>query len=73
MISQRIKTRLVLREAILTLIDRRRAETGDPATGLGAERQVLDLELADLERATVAQESMENALSRKTQSNKSGA
>jgi hypothetical protein len=70
MISQRIKTRLVLREAILTLIDRRRAETGDPATGLGAERQVLDLELADLERATVAQESMENALSRKAPSDK---
>ncbi len=64
MISQRIKTRLVLREAILTLIDRRRAETGDPAAGLGAERQVLDLELADLERATIAQESTENAVSR---------
>jgi len=58
---ERLKNRLVLREAVLSHIDRRRAETGDPNVGTGAEKYILDIELADLERAIGAQESLEHA------------
>jgi hypothetical protein len=59
MVSERIRSRLIMREAILAMIDRRRADTGDPNVGMAAEKQVLDLELRDLERAVAAQESTE--------------
>ena len=64
MISERLKTRLVLREAVLSQIDRRRADTGDPNVGAAAEKRILDLELADLEKAVMSQESLEHTLAR---------
>ena len=64
MTSERLKNRLELREAVLSHIDRRRTITGDPNIGAGAERYILDVELSDLERATIAQENLEQALVR---------
>src|SRR5437879_7583084 len=56
MVSHRLRTRLTRHEAVLVLIDRRRIETGDPNLGLALEKKVLDIEMADLEAAIVAQE-----------------
>ena len=42
--------RLELYGAILALIDRKRAETGDESLGLGVERIVVDSQFQDLER-----------------------
>ena len=65
MVSERLRTRLVRREAVLALIDQRRSETGKPNLGWALEKKLLDLELADLESATAAQESIEPAPKRK--------
>jgi hypothetical protein len=55
MISHRVQARLVKHEALLAMIDHRRADTGDPSVGITIEKQVLDLELADLEKAMAIQ------------------
>ncbi|HLN02465.1 MAG TPA: hypothetical protein VK335_24470 [Bryobacteraceae bacterium] len=62
MVSHRLRVRLEQREAVLRLLDRRRAETGDPNLGRGMETKILDLELADLVSAVAAEESAERAL-----------
>lgn len=62
MVSDRLRVRLEQREAALRLLDRRRAETGDPNLGRGMETKILDLEMADLVSATAAEESVERAL-----------
>ncbi len=41
---------------------RRRKETGNPNLGWALEKKVLEIEMADLESAIVAQESTEHAL-----------
>jgi len=41
--------RLKLCEAVLALIEQKRAETGDPELGSGIERLVLDMQIRDLE------------------------
>lgn len=61
MVSDRLRIRLVRREAVLVLIDRRRAETGNPNLAWALEKKLLDLELADLESATAAQENLEHS------------
>ena len=62
MVSDRLRVRLEQREAVLRLLDRRRAETGDPNLGRGMEAKILDLELADLVSAVAAEENAERAL-----------
>jgi hypothetical protein len=62
MASHRLRVRLEQREAVLRLLDRRRAETGDPSLGRGVEAKILDLELADLASAVAAEENAERAL-----------
>jgi hypothetical protein len=62
MVSDRLRTRLTRHEAVLVLIDRRRTETGNPNLGWALEKKVLEIEIADLEAAIVAQESTEHAL-----------
>ena len=42
--------RMELAEAILALIERKRAETGDESLGASIERVVLDTQFAELER-----------------------
>jgi len=59
MVSARLRTRLERREAVLRILDRRRAQTGDPNLGWGMEKKILDLELADLETTMGIQESTE--------------
>lgn len=61
MVSERLRTRLARCESVLVLLDRRRAETGNPDLGWHLEKKLLVLELADLEKAMAAQESMEHA------------
>jgi len=41
--------RLKLGEAVLALIEKTRAETGDDSLGSGVERAVLDMQIQDLE------------------------
>jgi hypothetical protein len=41
--------RLKLGEAVLALIEKRRAETGDQSLGSGIERAVLDMQIRELE------------------------
>lgn len=41
--------RLKLGEAVLALIEQKRAETGDPSLGASIERAVLDTQFRDLE------------------------
>ena len=65
MVSERLKTRLVSMNAILSLLDRQREETGNPNLGWGMEKRIVDAELADLEKAIASQESLEQALPRK--------
>jgi len=55
MVSARLRLRLEQREAVLQILDQRRAKTGDPNLGWGMEKKILDLELADLENAMAAQ------------------
>jgi hypothetical protein len=62
MVSDRLRARLEQREAVLRLLDRRRAETGDPNLGRNMETKILDLELADLAGAVAAAENAERAL-----------
>jgi hypothetical protein len=61
MASHRLRVRLEQREAVLRLLDRRRAETGDLSLGRGMEAKILDLELADLASAVAAEESAKRA------------
>ncbi|PYT25007.1 MAG: hypothetical protein DMG57_26695 [Acidobacteria bacterium] len=56
MVSDRLRTRLKQHKAVLVLIDRRRRETGNPNIGWVLEKKVLEIEMADLEAAIVAQE-----------------
>jgi len=56
MVSDRLCTRLKQHKAVLVLIDRRRRETGNPNIGWVLEKKVLEIEMADLEAAIVAQE-----------------
>ncbi len=42
--------RLKLWEDLLTLIDRKRAETGDPLLGSAIERAILDMQIKELEQ-----------------------
>jgi hypothetical protein len=42
--------RLELHEAILALIEQKRAETGDPSLGASIERVVIDTQFQELER-----------------------
>jgi hypothetical protein len=62
MVSHRLRVRLEQREAVLRLLDRCRAETGNPNLGRGMETKILDLELADLVSAGAAEVSAETAL-----------
>jgi len=62
MVSDRLRVRLEQREAVLRLLDRRRAETGDPNLGRGMETKILDLEMTDLVSAVAAEENAERAL-----------
>jgi hypothetical protein len=41
--------RLKLGEAVLALIERKRAETGDESLGIGVERAILDMQFQELE------------------------
>jgi len=56
MASDRLRTRLKQHKAVLVLIDRRRRETGNPNIGWVLEKKVLEIEMADLEAAIIAQE-----------------
>ena len=64
MVSNGLRVRLEQREAVLRLLDRRRAQTGDPNLGSGMEKKILDLELADLETTTAIQENTEHSVIR---------
>ncbi|HYL93856.1 MAG TPA: hypothetical protein VEW69_11950 [Alphaproteobacteria bacterium] len=66
MLSDRLKTRLERREAVLRLIDRRRAETGNSNLGWSVEKLILDLEMVDLEMAIATQERSEHTLTQST-------
>ena len=61
MVSERLRTRLARCESVLVLLERQRAETGNPDLGWHLEKKLLALELDDLERAMAAQESVEHA------------
>ena len=61
MASNRLRVRLKQREAVLRLLDRRRAKTGDANLVRGMETEILGLELADLVSAVAAEESAEGA------------
>lgn len=67
MVSDRLRARLEQREAVLRLLDRRRAETGDPNLGRSMETKILDLELADLAGAVAAEENAVRTLVPKVQ------
>ena len=72
MVSDRLRVRLKQREAVLRLLDRRRAETGDPNLGSGMEKKILDLELADLETIMAIQESTEHTVIRNIRPTRAG-
>ncbi len=65
MASDRLRKRLVSVNAIFEMLTLRRAQSGDPQLGAGMEKRILEAELADLEKATAAQE-MEDAAERST-------
>jgi len=65
MASDRLRKRLVSVNAIFEMLTLRRAQSGDPQLGAGMEKRILEAELLDLEKATVAQE-MEDAAERST-------
>jgi hypothetical protein len=67
MASDRLRKRLVSVNAIFEMLTLRRTQSGDPHLGVGMERRILEAELADLEKATAEQESMEDAAERSTQ------
>jgi len=64
MVSAHLKARLEQHEAVLRILDRRRAQTGDPTLGSCVEKKILDLELADLEKNTGIHESTERTVIR---------
>ncbi len=64
MVTDRLAKRLASVNAILDLLDLRRAQTGDPAVGAGMEKRVLDAEIADLERTMAAMDIAERSRSR---------
>jgi len=49
-----LRTRLAWGNAVLKLLDLRRAQTRDPRLGEAVEKRILDRELADLARCTRA-------------------
>jgi len=49
-----LKTRLSCGNAVIQLLDFRRAQTGDPELGAAIEKQILDHELADLEKCSLS-------------------
>ncbi len=59
MVSERLRKRLASVNAILDLLDLRRAQSGDGNLGSAMERRIVDAELADLERTMAAQENTE--------------
>lgn len=61
MASERLTKRLVSVNAILEMLTLRRAQSGDPNLGIGMEKRIIEAELADLERATAAVDSLEDA------------
>jgi hypothetical protein len=63
--AERLRTRLEQREAVLRLLDRKRASTGKPDLGSVMEAKILALEMVDLEAATAAQEAEEDAIKRR--------
>ena len=70
MSSASLRARLEQREAVLRLLDRKRAGTGKPELGSVMEAKILALEMADLEAATAAQEAEEEAASTKVPNTK---
>ena len=64
MVTDRLRKRLASVNAILDLLDLRRAQTGDPDVGAGMEKRVLDAEIADLERTMTALDSAERSRNR---------
>jgi hypothetical protein len=58
-------SRLAYCYAVLRLIDRRRAESGNDGIGAAVERRILDRELRELENLVAAQEICGEAGSRK--------
>ena len=64
MASERLRKRLVSVNAIFEMLTLRRTQSGDPLLGASMEKRILEAELADLERATTEQESMEDAAER---------
>ena len=66
MASDRLRKRLVSVNAIFEMLTLRRAQSGDRLLGAGMEKRILEAELADLEKATAEQESMEDAAERST-------
>jgi hypothetical protein len=72
MVSDHLRVRLEQREAVLRLLDRCRAETGDPNLGWGVEKKILDLELADLEMTMAIQESTEHTVVRNIRPTRTG-
>jgi hypothetical protein len=70
MFSERLRARIEQREAVLWLLDRKRAEAGKPDLGSAIEAKILALEMADLDTATAAQEAEEEAASTKVPNTK---
>ena len=64
MVSERLIARLEQHEAVLRMLDRRRAQSGDPNLGSGMEKKILDVELADLETTQGIQEITERTVIR---------
>jgi hypothetical protein len=64
MVTDRLAKRLASVNAILDLLDLRRAQTGDPQVGAGMEKRVVDAEIADLERTMAALDSAERSRNR---------
>jgi len=59
MASERLRKRLISVNAIFEMLTLRRTQSGDPHLGAGMEKRILEAELADLEKATTAQDSIE--------------
>jgi hypothetical protein len=58
----KLAERLKIGAEILQLIDRKRAETGDPNFGAGIERAVLDSHLRELSESGLAEETPKECL-----------
>jgi hypothetical protein len=71
--SVRLQARLEQREAVLRLLDRKRAATGKPDLGSALEAKILALEMADLEAATAAQAAAKDAIKAKVRATRNDA